>query len=135
MQTNLALHLSGFTISGKYFTVSNGFFTRAHGEVKLHYADLLSVRFVRLRNKRLFYGMLLGGGVFVFVEQLAEFWTPATLSIPIIAICTFGALYLFSARRYVEITSMKGTFLVPLPPEDTELPAIATKLQKHISAQ
>jgi hypothetical protein len=131
--TNLTLQASTFTISGNYLTISNGFTTRTYGDVQLRYADLLAVELVTRRSKRLFYAMLIVGGVFMLIERLADFLPPAFLAIPIIIVCAIGAAYLFSARQYIEITSMKGTYLIPVLPNDKEMPAIVTALQQRIS--
>ena len=48
-------------------------------------------------------------------------------------VCVFCIIYLFSRRRFIEITSMRGTYRVVVQRGDRELPRIVSQLQARIA--
>jgi len=51
------------------------------------------------------------------------------------AICVFCIIYLFTAKKCVEITSMQGTYRVVAEPGSTELARVVPQLQERIARQ
>ena len=120
-------------ISGEYYTVSSGFISRVHGEIRLKYKDLLTVEFVKHRSKKLMYAALFLGAILAFVSKLNKV-IPITLFITILTIivCAAGITYLVSRQRFVEITSMCGTYRVAVGREDSEMENVVMRLKKQI---
>jgi len=52
-------------IRGRYYTVSNGFLTKADGEVVIKRKNLLSADWVKRRSKRAMYGVLILGSLLI----------------------------------------------------------------------
>jgi succinate dehydrogenase hydrophobic anchor subunit len=48
-------------------------------------------------------------------------------------VCVFCIIYLFSGRRFIEITFMRGTYRVVVQRGDRELPRIVSQLQARIA--
>ncbi|MFY9174156.1 MAG: hypothetical protein WAO24_02250 [Peptococcia bacterium] len=48
-------------------------------------------------------------------------------------VCVFCIIYLFSRRKFIEITSMRGTYRVAVQGGDMELPHVVSQLQARIS--
>lgn len=49
------------------------------------------------------------------------------------AVCVFCIIYLISGRRFIEITSMRGTYHIVVKHGDRELPRIVSELQARIA--
>ena len=119
-------------INGEHYTVSNGFVTKAYGEVQIQYNDLLTVEVVKCRSKKLLYAMLIPTGIMILVLNMEGFLSIAIAAFLAIIICVFGILYAFSMRRFIEITSMRGTYRISMKYDDLELENIAVQLQQRI---
>jgi cytochrome c-type biogenesis protein CcmH/NrfG len=174
----LTLSADGVTIHGKYYTVSNGFVTKANGMCHLRYRDLLSVELVKRRSKKAMYAVLLSACVLMSVlmavranigtsargalkiasaqnvqeaynavKELQEtlqyegYGTYAakaakvvlTVLIVLVAIVGItGALYLFSGRRMVELTTMRGTYRVAVKRGNHEIKNLIAQLQSRL---
>jgi|GEM_PF-898586 len=171
MENNsLTLLSEGVKIQGRYYTVSNGFISKADGSVIIPYRDLLSVDYVKRRSKRIMYIVLVLGFLLMLVlsgvrsrlERTIEtldiktvqstyktlenigntikkgdagqfYETAKTVVTGIIIltsiVCLFCLIYLFSRRRFVEITSMRGTYRVVVQRGDKEIANIVSQLQ------
>jgi hypothetical protein len=121
MMTTISFRAKSFTISGEYLTVSNGFTTTAYGEVQLQYADILSAEVITRRPKRLFYALLFSAGVLVLIEGVAGVFSYALVILLGLLVCGMAAAYVFAASQFAEITTMQGTYRIPIPPGDAEL--------------
>lgn len=173
----LALSADGVTIHGKYYTVSNGFVTKAYGTRHLRYRDLLSVELVKRRSKKAMYAVLLLACVLMSVlmavranigtsargvlkiagtqnvqeaysavnelhemiqhEDYGAFTKAAkvvlTVLIVLIAMVGItGALYLFSGRWTVELTTMQGTYRVAVKRGNHEIKNLIAQLQSRL---
>lgn len=162
------------TIKGKYYTVSNGFISKAEGLVSLNYRDLLSVEVVKRRSKKIMYGVLLLGSILIFslsivrgnIErqiksldfssiksagntlqtmnytiqqgQGSELYKNAKVAVTAIIIlvaivCVACIVYLFSGRKFLEITSMGGTYRVRVRRGDMSMRNTILQLKNHTS--
>ena len=122
------------SISGEYFTVSSGFISKANGEIQLKYKDLLTVELVKRRSKKLMYVALFMGSILVFAVKfkLDAVIPMAYLIILTLIVCAAGIMYLVSVQRFVEITSMCGTYRIPVGREDFEMENVVMLLNKQI---
>ena len=120
------------TIKGEYYTVSNGFISKAYGELQLKYGDLLTVEFTKHRSKKMLYAMLIPTGIIVLVFNLESFLSIVATALLAILVCVMGILYFLSVRRFVEVTSMRGTYRIAVERDDSEIESVVTQLQRRI---
>ncbi|MCL1997146.1 MAG: hypothetical protein FWG65_00070 [Turicibacter sp.] len=128
--TKLTLLDSCITIQGEYYVVSNGFISKAYGKNSLYYKDILAVEIITQRSKKAMYVMLFPTGIMVLLLSL-EIFLLAIIALAVI-ICVTGLIYLFSARRFVEITSMRGTYRIAMDNGDLELENTVERLQRRM---
>jgi len=133
VNNNLMLLDNCVNINGEYYTVSNGFVTKAYGEIQLRYKDLLAVEFVKHRSKKMMYAMLLPAGVLMFAWNLDGIVSIAIIAILAVIICFMAILYLSSVRQFVEFTSMKGTYRIAVQRDDTGMVTLVAQLQGRIN--
>ena len=119
-------------IKGEYYTVSNGFISKTYGELQLKYGDLLTVEFTKHRSKKMLYAMLLPTGIMVLLLNLDGFLSTTIAALLAVFVCVMGILYLLSVRRFVEITSMRGTYRIAVKRDDSEVEITVTQLQRRI---
>ena len=127
--TKFTLIPGGIRISGEYYTVSNGLISKTHGKLHLHFQDLLAVEIVKRRSKKLVFAALILGST---LALFSNFGGIAALTITVAVVCVILAVYLSSARRYVEITSMVGTYRIVVEHRDSEIEKVVQELQKRI---
>ena len=120
------------TLAPPYFTLSNGFQTPAHTPITLPYTDLLTVEHVTRRSKKLLYAALTLGGVLVLAMDFDSILSIFLLTGLAVLVCIAGAVYWLSARTYIEITSMQGTFRIPVDREDKNAEVIVAGLRLQI---
>jgi len=132
--SNKQVTLSGdcITIHGEHYTVSNGFVTKAYGEVNLRYRDLLAVEFVKHRSKKMLYAMMLPGGILVFSLNMDNILLVPILAVLTIIVCIMGIAYVFSSRQYVEFTTMRGTYRILVTSGNSEMERTVINLQKRM---
>jgi hypothetical protein len=133
VSSKLTLLRECVSISGEHYIVSNGFITKAHGEVQIRYKDLLAVEFAKYRSKKVMYVMLFLGGILIFATGFDDFLPMAMLAVLAVVVGIFMLLYLFSVRKFVEITSMKGTYRIAAERNDTEMESIVATLRGRVS--
>jgi len=134
---SLSLSADCVCISGEHYTISNGYASKANGNVRLPFDSILAVEYVKRRSKKMLYVMLLIMGIALtiisiisnmydstelFVIIFVAFSVPATI---------VGIAYFFSGRRYVELTTMQGTYRVAITHESTEIERVVEQLQKR----
>jgi len=148
-------------IRGEYYTVSNGFMSKAKGEVELPVSSILSVESVKRRSKKIMYAVLLIMGVAIaliyptiiaynYVTGLIDgsFWDLnymfigrhahafAMLAIVFmfasIPATIVGLVYFFNGRHFVELTTMRGTYRVAVPRGDVQMESVVKQLQQQI---
>jgi hypothetical protein len=68
----LTLTHDNVIISGKHYTVSNGFLSKADGEVRLKRSDIVSVNWVKRRSKRGMYAVLILGSILIAVLSMVR---------------------------------------------------------------
>jgi hypothetical protein len=132
MNNPFTLSADGAVIHGEHFTVSNGFTKRVHDGVQLRYADLLAIEIVTRRPKRLFYALLLSASAFVIMEKLVDDFSTTHFVMVGLVICALVIVYAFSARKYAEITTMQGIYLIPIKRGDMEIQSAVSQLQGRI---
>jgi len=132
INTRLSLLENCVVINGEYYTVSNGFISKTHGKIKLRYKDLLSVEFVKQRSKKIMYAMLLPAGLLMLAFNFEGFISVVIFAMLAIITSAIGVVYFFSARHFVEFTSMKGTYRIAVQTSDIEMEKIVVQIQKHI---
>jgi len=119
-------------ISGEYFTVSNGFVTKAHGEIQIKYSDILAVELVKHRSKKVMYVTLFLGGILLLLSSFDSILPAIMFAILAVLICIAGVVYLFTARHFVEFTTMRGTYRIAVDREDMEMENTVANIQKRI---
>jgi len=119
-------------IHGEYYTVSNGFISKACGEIQINYSDLLSVEIVKKRSKKIMYTMLFPAGVLAFAWNFESILSVIVIAFLAVITCFIGAIYLFYVRQFVEITSMKGTYRIAVEHKDFEIKSVVADIQKQI---
>ncbi|MCL2225495.1 MAG: hypothetical protein FWB96_11070 [Defluviitaleaceae bacterium] len=134
MNSTLTFSDKRVSISGEYYTVSNGFIAEARGEIQISYKDLLAVEFVKRRSKKVMYAMLFPAATLMFAWNLKEIVPFAAMAVLAMVVCFMAVVYLSSVRQFVEITSMKGTYRIPVPHGDSEMEVTVSQLQKRISS-
>ena len=132
MLTHLFLSDDSVQIQGEYYTVSNGFVIKMQGTIQLRYKDLLEVEFVMHRSKKLLYAMLIPAGIVTIVMNLGYFMLTIAIPLFVILMGVAGALYLFSARRYIEFTTMRGTYRIADWRGDSDIENTVAQLQRRI---
>ena len=132
MNNNLTLLDNSISIDGEHYTVSNGFVTKAYGEIRIRYKDLLAVEIVKQRSKKVMYTMLIPTGILLFVWNFESFIPMIPIAILAVIVCVMALMYFFSVRRFVEFTSMKGTYRIAVQRGDSEIETIITQLQSRI---
>ena len=110
----------------------NGFVTKAHGEVPIKYNDILAIELVKRRSKRVMYVTLFFGGILLIVSSFDSILSMIAFSLLAVLICIAGVVYLFTARHFVEFTTMRGTYRMAVDREDTEIEGIIFNIQKRI---
>ncbi|MCL2603219.1 MAG: hypothetical protein FWD90_01925 [Defluviitaleaceae bacterium] len=122
-----------FIIKEGHFTVNNGFITKSTGEAVVNYGDVLAVEFVKRRSKKVMYMSLICCGLMVLGM---DYYKHLPTTIPIAVVAVVGILcftFLFSVRRFLEITTMKGIFRVPISKHDDSIKTLVLQLRKHIA--
>jgi len=116
-------------IGGEYSAVSNGFTTKLYGEMQLKYSDILAVDLKYYRSKTLLYATLCIGGIMALSMSYFGGLLIAFLAVPT---CGFGIAYLLSARQYMEITSMRGTYRIVVQRGDERVLEVVRHLRERM---
>jgi hypothetical protein len=124
---------TGVVIDGKYFTVVGGYQSTKRGNFFIEYKNLLAVDRVRRRSKKIFFGFILLGSMWVAVPPLFNIVRKAMIffdgidmeyisvaiavivGIVFILSIIFLLSLLFSNRAYIEFTFIGGVIRVPCP--------------------
>jgi hypothetical protein len=163
---SLILSADSVSIQGRYFTVSNGFMTKAEGVVQLRKKDLLSVEIVKHRSKKAMFAVLILGSILIFIlsfiranigaDNIIDIYDMARDTYELIRdgrdsgiykqaraavmaimvftgiITVFGAGYLFSGKKYVELTTMSGIYRVIMKRGDNEAKSVVLQLRGRL---
>jgi hypothetical protein len=135
---SLLLMTDSIIIKGQHYKVSNGFLSKENGEKKLNIKDIISADWVKRRSKKAMYAVLLLGSVLLaFVSRFGSWYKDEDLlAIAVglaVIICTAIVIYLFSVRRFAEITTMRGTYRVAVNRGDEgAVKAIVAQLRSRI---
>jgi len=116
-------------ISGEYSTISNGFATKLHSEMQLKYADVLAVDLKHYRSKSLLYATLGIGGI---MALSTSYFGGLLIALFVVPTCAFGIAYFLSARQYIEITSMRGTYRIAVQRGDERTLEAVRHLQERM---
>ena len=125
---------STLTLRGEVYTVSGGFLTPHEGAVQLPCKDILSITRARHRSKKSLYVLLVLGCILSLALDVADFLpVPGVLTgAVVVAAVAIGAVHFFSARAYVEVVSMRGTFRVAVEDNGAEVDRVIADVQRML---
>jgi len=120
-------------ITGEYNTVSNGFVTQGNGEVCLPLKELLAVELVKRRSKRLLYAVMVPAAVAAVALGVGETAGYAVVGACAVVVFALGLVYMASLRMFVEVTSMMGTYLVPVEGDVRKAEGVVGDIRKRMA--